>query len=1077
MKSSCVLWVFCLVSLQTIAQKIPLVNSGEILEKAGVLYDSAKYADAIQEYKKIPKRDTNYVTMLYRVGLAFAADKKYDSALNQYQLVLSHPIDFRARVLRSQANSITNSGAVDQGISSFEEAIRQYPTDQGLLAGLAGQYYDQKKYEKAKQVYFQILGMNPFNMNAHLNLALLSMGQGRRAHAMLSMGIYLAIQTKDNSRLVLINKFLDNQLQDEGSIPAFGSNASDKLDQIIRAKIALEKNFKSQIPIGAAVVKQYELLFDQLAMLNGNTNDEWVSFYLPIYKAIKDQQQVQPFIYHLLSSAENEVAAKWRNKNEKTLTELFSNVNKAMTAKPQKLTAPRYNINTPLPVWRDDSGFIDALGEKKNDVRVGKWLFFHNNSELQAEGSYDDKGEKTGTWKYYYDIGKIKSEENYATGEVTVYSTEGNKSEYFFLKDDEIDGEAILYYSCGIIREKITYDKGKRNGPTQKFYPSGKLYQKYGYKDGKFHGPVSSYYENGKLSNQMNYEEGELNGSYVEYYANGRKSTEGNYVKGNATGQWNYYYSNGKTKRTGSYSATGLANGEWLYYDRSGQLNESRKFDEEGRYAGENTIYKDGLKHYVIAYKKGIIVKSTSYNKDGKVINSFGANDGTFAVKYYYLTGELMSEGAYKKGNNTGEWKYYNRFGKLTERAFFEDDKLQGVVKEYYPSGEIRAEKEYKDGQLHGYYITYHQNGKKMDEGWYQNGEQVQQWLSYYPDGTVQGDYYYLYEKLKGDNFDYSVDGKLFLVSTYDEDGIKDVNRYLKNGTTKSIKKTEGAATIIEDLYPSGKLKSKYTISCGNYINELVRYFPDGSVLYKNTYVNDKRNGKYVFMGVNGQQSIDGYYEDDLAEGTWRYYHYDGTLSREGNYRDGSMDSVWTYYHENGKLESVGTFVNDERHGITRYYSPEGHPLLEKKLEDGVLLAYRSIAENENAAWKPFTGNEKIEIKNKNGVVQWMEEWKGGMRHGKLKLFYENGTVFSEYSYANGNLHGPTTFYYPTGKIWMKQLYDWDELEGNSEIFAEDGSLIQSVEFHFGIRNGKAVLYEKGLKKKEFTFWGGIIEE
>ncbi|MFN8888926.1 MAG: hypothetical protein ACK5WF_15800, partial [Cyclobacteriaceae bacterium] len=351
--------------------------------------------------------------MLYRVGLAFAADKKYDSALNQYQLVLSHPIDFRARVLRSQANSITNSGAVDQGISSFEEAIRQYPTDQGLLTSLAGQYYDQKKYEKAKQVYFQILGMNPFNMNAHLNLALLSMGQGRKAHAMLSMGIYLAIQTKDNSRLVLINKFLDNQLQDEGSIQAFGSNASDKLDQIIRAKIALEKNYKSQIPIGAAVVKQYELLFDQLAMLNANSNDEWVNFYLPIYKAIKDQQQVQPFIYHLLSSSENEVATKWRNKNEKPLTELFSNVNKAMTAKPQKLTAPRYSINTPLTVWRDDSGFIDALGEKKNDVRVGKWLFFHNNSELQAEGSYDDKGEKTGTWKYYYDIGKIKSEENY----------------------------------------------------------------------------------------------------------------------------------------------------------------------------------------------------------------------------------------------------------------------------------------------------------------------------------------------------------------------------------------------------------------------------------------------------------------------------------------------------------------------------------------------------------------------------------------------------------------------------------------------------------------------------------------
>jgi len=1073
----CVLCVLCLMSVQSIAQKIPLVRSGEILEKGSELYDSAKYEQAIQEYKKIPKRDTNYVTMLYRMGLAYSAHKKYDSALNLYKQVLSKPIDFRARVLRAQANSITNSGAFDQGIAAFEEAIRQYPVDQGLLTSLAAQYYDEKKYEKAKQFYFQLLSMNPFNLTAHLNLALLSMGQGRKTHAMLSMGMYLAIQTKDNSRLVFLNKFLDNELQDEGTIQAFGVNASDKLDQIIRAKIALEKNFKSQIPIGAAVVKQYELLFDQLAMLNANTNDEWVNFYLPIYKAIRDQQLVQPFIYHLLSSADNEVATKWRTKNEKLLAELYSNVNKELTAKTQKVTAPKFNVNTPLSVWRNESGLIDAIGEKKNDVRVGRWLFFHDNSELNAEGTYNDKGEKIGTWNYYYDVGKVKSVENYETGEVTVYSTDGNKSEYFFLKDDEIHGEVILYYSCGMIREKTTYDKGKRHGPTQTFYTSGKPYQKYAYKEGNFHGPVESYYENGKIRNQINYEDGKLNGSYIEYYSNGRISTEGNYVKDNLSGQWKYYHSNGKMNRTGTYSPAGNAMGEWLFYDKLGQLTESRKYDDEGRYTGENIIYSEGAKQYIITYKKGMAIKSTSFNKDGKVINSFGSNDGTFAVKYYYPTGELLSEGAYKKGNNTGEWKYYNRYSKLTERTFFEDDKLQGVVKDYYPTGEIKIEKEYKDGQLHGYYVKYFLNGKKMEEGWYQNGEQEQQWLTYYPDGSIEGDYYYLYGKLTGDNLDYALDGKMDAVSTYDEDGVKNVNRYLKDGTTKSNKKTEGAATTIEDLYPSGKVKSTYSISCGNYINDFVRYFPDGSIFTKNTYVNDQRNGKYVYMAINGQQAIDGNYRNNLAEGVWHYYHYNGKLSREGNFRNGELDSVWTYYHENGKLESVGAFLDDERQGTTRYYSPEGNPLLEKKLDEGTLLAYRSIVENENAEWKPFTGNDRIEIKNKNGVVQWVEEWKDGVRHGKLKLFYENGSLFSEYNYEKGGLHGPTTIYHPSGKIWMKQFYQWDELEGKSEIFAEDGSLIEQVEFHLGIRHGKAIIFDKGIKKKEFTFWSGMTEE
>jgi antitoxin component YwqK of YwqJK toxin-antitoxin module/Tfp pilus assembly protein PilF len=1073
----CMWWIACLLTVQATAQKIPLIRSGEILDKGGELYDSAKYEEAILEYKKIPKRDTNYVTMLYRMGIAYAAHKKYDSALYLYQQVLSNPIDFRARVLRAQANGLVESGAFDQGIASFEEASRQYPIDQGLLMSKAGQYYDEKQYEKAKQIYFQILAMNPFSINAHLNLALLSMGQGRKAHAMLSMGMYLAIQNSDNPRLVLIDKFLDNQLQDEGSMAPFGTNASDKLDQIIRAKIALDKNFKSEIPIGAAVVKQYELLFDQLALLNGNTNDEWVNFYLPIYKTIKEQQHVQPFIYHILTSADNEVAKKWRKKNEKLLSALYTNLNKEISTKAQKLAAPKYNIQTPVPIWRDDNGLIDALGEKKDDVRVGRWVYFFNNSELQSEGSYDDKGQKIGTWNYYYDIGKIKSVENYETGEVTVYNRQGNKSEYFFLKDDEIQGEAILYYTCGMVSEKINYDKGKRHGQTQSFYISGKPLQKYSYKEGKVHGLAESYFENGKLSNQMSYVDGKLNGTYNEYFTNGRKSSEGTYTNDNPTGTWKYYYSNGKLNRTGTYSPEGNPVGEWLYYDQLGQLAERRLFDNEGRLTDENTTYTDGIKHYVLTYKKGSVIKSTSFKNDGKPINSFGAADGTFAVKYYYPTGELMTEGAYKNGSYSGEWKYYTRFGKVKQIAFYDQNKMQGLVKDYYPTGELKAEKEYNDDQLHGYVVTYHRNGKKMEEGWYQNGVQEQQWKGYHLDGSVQSDYYYLSGSLTDDALDYGLDGKVNVTTTFDQYGVKEVKRHLSNGATKSNKKTVGPSTVIEDLYPSNKPKVKYTISCGKYIDDLIKYYPDGSPFIKNSFVSNLRNGSYEHWEINGQKVIDGYYENGEAEGRWRYYQYNGKPSRDGYYRDGEMDSIWTYYHENGVIESVGTFLNDERQGITRYYSPEGIPLLEKKLDASVLVAYRSIVENENAPWKPFTGNERIEIKNKNGVVQWVEEWKGGVRQGKLKLFYENGTLFSEYTYDKGDLHGPVTIHYPNGKIWIKQNYNWNEVDGKEEVYAEDGSLIMQSEYRLGIRDGKSTLFEKGNKKKEFVFWNGMIEE
>src|SRR5882757_4525905 len=55
----------------------PLINSGEILEKASHLYDSGEYKKSIALYRQIDINDTNYVRALYGMSLNYYADSQY----------------------------------------------------------------------------------------------------------------------------------------------------------------------------------------------------------------------------------------------------------------------------------------------------------------------------------------------------------------------------------------------------------------------------------------------------------------------------------------------------------------------------------------------------------------------------------------------------------------------------------------------------------------------------------------------------------------------------------------------------------------------------------------------------------------------------------------------------------------------------------------------------------------------------------------------------------------------------------------------------------------------------------------
>lgn len=1057
------------------SQKIPLINSGEVIQRATVLYDSGKYDEAVAELKTVSKLDTNYVYMLSELAMTYTAQEKYAEAIKTCDEGLATPSSFRAHILRSKAIALDKKGDYKESVALFNKSIDEFPFDFRMIYNLGVTYYNNKDYDKALDCFFRVLAINPFHGGSHYNLSRMSVGMGMKTHAMLAMGMYLGVNNDDNDRLVFIDKVVSNQVEDEGSLEFKTQNSCGKLDQIIRSKVAMDKSFKTQVPVDAPVVKQFEMLFEQLNTLPVTSDDQFLNYYLSIYKSIKDQNMVEPFMYHILKSASNEQVKKWRNKNEKQLKLFYDVANKAMTIKREVITVPTaFKYEGPVQAWYGEGNRLEAIGKKDADKREGQWYYFFDNGVRSAEGKFK-AGEKVGIWKYYRDTGVQKSVENMDTGEVNVYFESGAKSQHFFLKNDAIDGDVELYFECGGLREKLKYKEGKRHGKGVSYYASGAKDVEYEYSDEKLTGEYLSYYGNGKLFSRSLYKDDVLQGKYSEYYANGKLRMEGEYVAGKVEGPWKYYFSNGKLEKEGGYK-NGVGNGEWNFYNAQGGLEEKRNL-VDGKWQGDDTFYDGGKLHYVLTYKNDVLVKVRYVDKNGKELGKFENGSGNFNVKTYYANGQLNGEGAYKKGKMEGAWKYYFPEGTRMSEFIYKEGEATGAATEYFHNGAIKFKMNYKNNQFDGYFIEYYVNGKVKQEGWFQNGERQQQWISYYSNGEKETEYYYLNDQLTGDYADYNTNGKLMNNYVYKNGRITDLQYYNSKGEKITVVTEKGNTKTYENKFKSGKIQSSYTVQCGNYAGSIIKNFPDGNTFYSYPMMMGNRHGVYKYYHLNGVLGVTGEYINGNEEGTWKWLYEDGKTDYTGKYIKGERDSVWTFFHPNGKISSTQTYEVDKRHGLSRFHGLDGTAVLEKIYEAGHLISYRTVkADGQFGDWVAFTPDVVIVANYPNGKTAYHEPYKGGLLEGTKRLYFPDGKLYSEYNFTDGNYNGAFIEYFANGKVSQKGTYKDDELEGAWETFYEDGTMQRSETFIGGSRNGKSVYYKKGVKVKDFTFWAGAPE-
>jgi antitoxin component YwqK of YwqJK toxin-antitoxin module len=305
----------------------------------------------------------------------------------------------------------------------------------------------------------------------------------------------------------------------------------------------------------------------------------------------------------------------------------------------------------------------------------------------------DEEGNKQGTFREYYENGRIKKEEHYLDNQLHGYYREF---------DGKGDLVMALRYERGTIVEEIDEDMKELLDMKSTYDSEGRLIFTGAYKEGVPVGihrffDTAGVVENAYLYNEL-----------------GQKVSEGIIdAQGNRKGEWTDFYPTGEVRAKGGY-LNNQRSGPWTFFFRKGAIEQKGRFERDRFMGIWNWYYPNGNKWREESY----------FN---------GREDGMFVE--YDRGGNILTKGDYIGGEKEGEWIY--QVGDHVERGSYVIGLREGIWKYYYPDGALKYEGSYSQGNPDKRHKFYYPDGSLKEEQYYVMGIREKNWKKYDKEGNL----------------------------------------------------------------------------------------------------------------------------------------------------------------------------------------------------------------------------------------------------------------------------------------------------------------------------------------------------
>lgn len=1057
------LFFLCLPFISIAQIENSVKDSRKFIEDGVALHDEKKYDEAIAEFKKVNRNDTNYALALYELANSYVAMEKDSLAVIVCDEALKMRTIFTPNFILYKANALDNMKKSDEAIKLYEEGMAKYPYNSSFYHELAVLKYKKEKYKEAHDLLVKALKLNPYHAASHNLMANLAIKQGKLIPAMLAWQFYLI---SDNSSMrakqiiVSLEKLAKNEYEFENSVRIETLSEQDnfsELESLVKSKIALSGKYKSKIKLDFDLVKQMNLIVEKLEVDKADQGF-YMQFYAPFFVELYKSKNFEAFVYGILSNMGVEKVNAWNKKNKSKSdamsTWLVKYISDNYCTIDTEINGEKMKMHTWFSSSRLSSiGNMDAAGNT-----VGYWRYFYYNGVTRSEGVFDNQGKKAKQWKYYEQTGILKDTESFVDGLL-----EGSSDEYY--EDGSLmakknyskgllDGKQYLYYPTGIVKNEYDYSAGKLSGVEKAFHENGKLKYEAKLVNSSYEGEIIQYHASGNVMSKSTYAASIRIGHFTDYHdiPGNVINSEGEYVKNLPIGEWKFYHENGKLKTVGSYNSDGYKNGVWKTYDKNGTLTEEETFTD-GNYDATSKYYDDegGLTEEYV-YKKGTLQEYKAYDGKGKKIfeNKKDGKDN-YDVTLYHPNGNKKREGRVNKGVLEGIWNEYNVNGYLTGKAEYVQGKKQNKSMDYFSNSAISSTIEYpKEMQSIELYKQYYINGKLQREGAYIGDNRNGEWRDYFPDGKLSSILYYVDGNLKGWQQYYAANGKLDYEEFIELDLIKKRIYYDTTTNILQVINFEKGNGPIELIYPNGKIKVKGSFKNGKLNGSYISYFPNGKIRSMRSFVDDNLEGELKYYYPNGKTENEYMFVNDLKHGKVKYYYENGNLRREIDYVKGKMEGKDIFYFENKQTEKINENKDDNLEGKSTLYAETGDIQIERTFKKDHLVQYTYLDK---------TGNKvtPIEIKNATGTI---------------KAYFKNGNPSIEYTIVNSELEGKRTTYHFNGKIESVEYFHGGKQDSTSNYYYPSGVLKETGYWVMNHRHGKFVTYyENGKIEKEESYF------
>lgn len=1090
-KAILILGILCSTLSPSKAQTDIEYNSQKLISKGVEYHDEEKYAEAVAEFKKVNKNDTNYVLACLELANTYLVMDSSVAALDMCLIAEKLPSSYYPNMLLLKGNALDNLDRSDEAAKVYESGMKKYPMTNTFYHEMGVLKVRQKKYKEAQEYFIKSIECNPYYMPSHDKMGSLALMQGKIVPAILAWQFYLLLDNRSDRAIKIISqieKIARDEYDYSDVLKVDGLSEQDdfsELEALIKSKAALSNQYKPKIKLNYNITKIFQLMFEKVAVEKGDKGF-YMNYYAPLFEAMSKKDYYDVYTYNVLSGVNNKDVNSWLEKHKSETKEFFdwagsyvvdNFLTKETTINGKVVMARRWYQNKKI----NSVGVENSMGDN-----IGHWYYFHPNGELRSEGAYHETSfKRNGVWKYYDETGKLSDEEFYEDGVLNGASIEywpnGNKKIHKNFLNGELEGLQTVYFATGGKSFTYEFSGAKQNGKEIHFHKNDKLMYELTMTDGKVNGLVTQYYINGNVSEKSTFVNSSRQGKSEDYYsypANAIK-TIAHYDKGTLTGEMTNYHRNGKVEESGSFNAEGFRIGVWKTFYDDGAISEEDAYNN-GKLDGVSKNYDPtGKLTEEFTYKKGILQEYKAFAPNGAIVYQ-NKKDGknNYSATLYYSNGNMKREGRVENGDRTGEWIEYDKNGLIISKTNYVEGDKDGKSITYYPNGQADVETDYVKGETNGYYRKYFINGKLEMEGTYIKDKQIGEWHTYYINGNINYKNFYLEGVLEGWQEYFTVQGKLYLAIFYELGYLKKEILYDTLEQVRQEALFENGSGDLISKYKNGKTDLKFTFKNGMVQGTKIFYFPNGTVKTAKNYENDELSGESKFYFPNGKLRLVQNFVDGDLHGKQIEYYDDGTVMSENDYSYGKREGKSIYYYPNKKVEREYNYKNGETVGKANIYDETGELIIERNYWDGILVSYSYVDKNGTMVPPIEVKNETGEIKAfyKSGLPSIAYTLKNGYLEGKRISYHSNGKVYEDENYLLGERHGVNKEYYFSGKIRKEENYHYDLLDGKKIEYYVNGKVKSDESFVLGDQFGLSSYYDQaGVKTKAFFYYNDSI--